>query len=183
MVIYIRGDDMVENSYAKKFIEDNREIFDKYKHALSNAIKETSGLYEKFDKLNIFLKLTNKNSYNITADDIDVFKGVINSIISATDLESVSTEHAQVFKDEQAQEYILVLIMPKDNYYNLREPLYEVFFAQIKRDNGHVNVILNVNNYEAFKALMALIVPSALKEQWNDIQKRTEEIGDLDLDI
>jgi len=174
---------MVENSFAKKFIEDNREIFDKYKHALSEAIKQNQGLYEKFDKFNIFLKLTDKNTYNISADDINVFKGIINNVISVKDLESVSTEHAQVFKDEQAQEYIFALIMPKDNYYNLREPLYEVFFAQIKRDNGHVNVILNVNNYEAFKALMALIVPSALKEQWNDIQKRTEEIEDLDLDI
>jgi len=183
VVIYIRGDKVVENSFARKFIQDNSQVFDKYKHALSESIKQlTPELYEKFEKFNIFLKLTDKNSYNISAEDVDVFKGVLHTMINTTDFETLSSEHVHVFKDELAQEYVLALIMPKDNYYNLREPLYEIFFAQAVNSNGYTNLILNVNDFEAFKALMALIVPSALPIHWNECKKH-EDYEELDLDI
>lgn len=54
--------------------------------------------------------------------------------------------------------------------------------AQAVNSNDHTNLILNVNDFEAFKALMALIAPSALPIHWNECKKH-EDYEELDLDI
>lgn len=72
------------------------------------------------------MRINETTAYNIDPATVMVLKAELLSILHTSDLDTISTEHVHIYKDDQAQEYVVALIAPKNDYYNLREPIYDV---------------------------------------------------------
>jgi len=172
----------VRNKYANDFIKHGRQLFEQFKEPIAQHILDTSpDEVDGIEKIGLFLRINETTAYNIDPATVMVLKAELLSILHTSDLDTISTEHVHIYKDDQAQEYVVALIAPKNDYYNLREPIYDVWFIQVAHSNGQTHLVINANNMDVMFASMALILPTALPIHWNECQQ--QDVEDLTLDV